>query len=174
MVIIIEGMDNTGKTTLATKLADDLKMVWVNNRHKPKSYEDMADWTYSMAELARRNNVLFDRWCAISEPVYGPICRNINIATEADLTGLYMYLQRMVPKHLVIWCKPPREVVISSIDTRDQMEGVVANTHKLLDEYDERMKKVKLHLNVVEWDYTKDDYSKLRQVITGIWHGMVQ
>lgn len=169
MLIIVEGMDNTGKSTLAMKIASDLKAVFVNNRHKPQTYDEVCDWTVAMSRLSleQPQHIVSDRWAAISEPVYGPICRNHYVLSLSQIKEIYTYAQRNSAP-LIIWCKPPADVVRGSIDNRDQMEGVVDNVDALLAGYEVRMGQVREYFMVLEYDYTIQDYGNFLRTINGI------
>lgn len=157
MFIIIEGMDNTGKSTLAFQLASDLQAVLVNNRHKPKTYHDVECWTISMLGL-KRHTVVFDRWAAISEPVYGPICRDTHILTEEQIQDLYQHLKLNADRQVkVIYCRPPDKAVLGTMEDREQMAGVVDNSKALLAEYDRRMMEVTRYIQVITYDWTGED-----------------
>lgn len=163
MFIIVEGMDNTGKSTLAFRLANDLKAVLVNNRDKPRSYEDAERWTVAMTKLIT-HTVVFDRWCGISEPIYGPVLKRDNILSPQDVKDLCYAIKNKVST-VVIYCNPPLDVVQGSITEREQMEGVVDNTEELYNAYTRQIALTRQWLPVLEWDYTKDGYDQLLEKI---------
>jgi len=69
-MIIIEGPDNVGKTTLANQLAKDLGVEVVHSI-KPTDFQagvDRLNW------MASNPLIIYDRVSCISEAVYGPIC----------------------------------------------------------------------------------------------------
>ncbi len=75
--------------------------------------------------------VVTDRHVAISEPIYGIICRGQH---GLDQKHIDMALRRI---DLLVYCRPPTLTIIGTIDDRPQMEGVVDNTPAIITAYDE-------------------------------------
>src|SRR5690554_3611457 len=86
MIIIVEGMDGTGKTTLVQQLAhllevkprkyvgslgpsDDYRLVLVN-----RTISEITELEIASAE-GRSIKRLYDRFPLISEAIYGPVLR---------------------------------------------------------------------------------------------------
>lgn len=108
MVIIIEGPDGSGKTTLANMLSTQTGYPIIHNV-QPKTPEEKAEMWRSYIELIKsgRNLILDRAW--YSEMVYGPIMRG---ASALDYPLMYE-LERAVAKRggMVIYCRDNPEVL---------------------------------------------------------------
>lgn len=138
-MIIVEGVDNTGKTTLIQKLKErfpSLELVpkWVGPRG-PESSATM--WNHMMLYLRKYPektlNLVFDRFPLISEQVYGPIIRGCLAFTKEEI-ALATQLFR-VHDPLVIHCHRSLRSILADFDEREQMEGVKENLKALLEQY---------------------------------------
>ncbi len=78
-MIIIEGMDNTGKTTLIHQLSQQFKLPSARTGTYPRKVSDILNW-HNRASAAPRTLIL-DRHPAISDLVYGPIIRGSTCST---------------------------------------------------------------------------------------------
>ena len=153
-MIIIEGCDNTGKSTLILSLATDLRMATARSTGRPGSERAIQDY-HSWCEDCPQKLIL-DRHPALSDLVYGSLLRN---HTHSDL-GL---AHRVVEDHFLIYCRPPTSKVIANILDREQMEGVTANAIKLLQGYDDLMSLLQPDFT---YDYTQPDaYEELKNAI---------
>lgn len=171
-MIIVEGCDNTGKSTLVARIASDLKIMAITSRSRPRSIEDIAQYTAEMTLLSCKYPTVFDRWQPISESIYGPVCRNSWLIDDEAKTALDWVTAFVNP--LVIYCRPPLQAVVGSIGARDQMEGVVDRVEDLYNEYDERMQEIALVMHVIEYDYTSNSYEDLLVHINTHRNGAVQ
>lgn len=161
-MIIIEGMDNTGKSTLVTRLSKDLKLVLVNNQKRPAHAQEALTYIQGVLTLARDFRVIADRWAPISEPIYGPICRNTHLFTNQDLQQQLGMTLQVNP--LIIYCRPPTPRVLD-FGNQAQMDGVIDNADKLLGSYDAFMGNlVGMGFTVVNYDWTIDDYTDILKV----------
>lgn len=154
MLLLIEGMDNTGKTTLARSLRDTLKWpLLADATVRGKDLGQKIKWHMHQMVLAQDNDIIFDRHSIISEHVYGTVLLGKNILAESpDWPALLQHFKRTRP--LIIYCRPPDEVVLKFEDGREQMGGVVENGKRLLDMYDMTMEQVFNYVPVVKYDYT--------------------
>lgn len=116
-MIILEGPDGAGKTTLiqrinrrfavpvAERASDSIKgpvsdlCGWVDN--------DLLNW-------GRKPLYLYDRYPLISEPVYGPLCRQ-NVPERMTQGWMRSRLNTFRSMSLVIWCIPPLETVLKNV-----------------------------------------------------------
>lgn len=133
MLIIVEGFDNSGKSTLVSQLAEEFKLVTMNNRCRPTTEREAIDYTSQVQDFAANWGVIVDRWSPISEPIYGPICR-----------GTHLFKPETLKKHLegldalLIYCRPSEDKIMNFGD-RPQMKGVIEHAPKLLAAYDSFM-----------------------------------
>jgi predicted ATPase len=85
MIIILEGPDGSGKTTLAKKLVSQTGFKYIHKSY-PKTQEEMDNMTQDYLDLINTgDNMIIDRsW--YSEIVYGPILRSrSNVSQEQAL-----------------------------------------------------------------------------------------
>lgn len=148
-MIIIEGPDNSGKTTLGQKLAKDLGMPLVHSIKPKPEWSELEALEQSIMQLLPQR-IIRDRTYAISEFVYGPICREKSALGELHsqaLTNLCHY------NHLIIYCRPPNDVILKN-DGREQMEGVLENHERLIERYDQLILELGQNIKVVRFNYT--------------------
>lgn len=92
MVIIIEGPDGSGKTTLANQLAKQNKCPIIH-KCQPKSAEKKRMIQEYVDTIKSNKNVIFDR-CWYSEMVYGPIMRDASVIDFYDMYELERLLAK--------------------------------------------------------------------------------
>ena len=101
MIIIIEGPDGSGKTTLAEQLSRQTGYRMIH-RSQPKSEEEKKLMMGEYLQLIKNNkNVIFDR-CWYSEMAYGPVMRDASVIRYPEMYEL----ERMLAKNgaLIIYC----------------------------------------------------------------------
>ena len=151
-LIIIEGMDNTGKSTLVKKLSSYLPHHEVVV--SPGPCANHVQWCID--ELNRTDNRIYDRFPVFSETVYGNIIRGYSTLNNY-LDQLLSMLVDTNP--LIIYCDPGLEVIRGTFHEREQMAGVKENDAKCLDAYRNLMKTTQKILgtdNVIYYDFTED------------------
>ena len=146
-MIIIEGMDNSGKTTLAKTLASHYNWPL---EHSPGYCSKMVDWAKST--LLIQGHRIYDRHPCISEQVYGPILRDKDeFKTPEGGKVMKLFIKK---SPLIIFCKPPDSVIVD--DMGDQMKGVKYNSFNLIMAYNRLMAYLKYWgLLVYDYDYTE-------------------
>lgn len=133
MIIVLEGMDNSGKTTLGHQLADDLQLTEVHACRKPQVAQDIADYQEWLE--GSPNHVVVDRHPAFSDLVYGPILRG---RTPAN-----WIMAQNIRKHVfLVYCRPPDTQILNFKD-RHQMSGVREKGPFLIKGYDGLMESLK-------------------------------
>lgn len=168
-MIIIEGMDNSGKTTLARRLAKDLELLYINNRKKTTGLKTLDRDVYNFTRLSTIYNTVFDRWSAISEPVYGSVLRGTTYLEE-DKRQLHQYCLQANP--LVIYCRPSDETILKFGD-EPQMEGVIQRAKDLILAYDQEIQFVSKTLATCGYDYEQHEYSQVREIIINHLQGAI-
>ena len=141
-MIILEGCDNAGKSTLALQLAEDLKIFHARSFKKPKSLQDILSHHRWLSECPAQ--VVTDRHPTISELVYGPIIRQntLSCLTEAKRVA-------SLQTTYLVYCRPPFHTMVSTLGQRKQMDGVLDRFHALSKAYDELME-------ILQPDFTYD------------------
>lgn len=117
MIVILEGVDGSGKTTLANQLSKQTKYPIVH-RSNPKSEEDKKRMMGEYIQLIKSNkNVIFDR-CWYSEMAYGPVMRD---KSYIDFPQMYE-LERMLAKNgaMIVHCTGPASVLWKRCQTRGE------------------------------------------------------
>lgn len=138
MNFIFEGPDNAGKTSLAQTV---LRSVHGMMYHHPggapanPAAEDadmvaqfhMLSWPYS--------HVFMDRVTCISQQVYNP-------STERDPARRQM-VQQILPHAVVIYCRPPNEVLMDvgnytwrAEETEEHRQKIMTRAHEFIERYD--------------------------------------
>lgn len=154
-MIILEGMDNSGKTTLAQRLLEEFSELRITKSCGHASVPDALAW---VAQAIRNEDprMVYDRYFPISERVYGPILRHADIFGSYTFDILSLTFRR---EPLIIYCRPPL-FNISNWGERDQMNGVKDRLVELSERYDWLMDLIReMYLNsalVVNYDYTNE------------------
>jgi len=156
-MLIVEGPDGSGKSTLVARLAESLQM-YVMPRMVAQDGTRMGDlvrWVHEDVTSGLKRAV-YDRHRLISELVYGPLLRSTMEPGFDNINWLRTYQQRLRSKEpFVIFCLPPLEDVQKNVDgdassewMSDHVEQVYWMYHGLASTWPEP---------TVVWDYTKDD-----------------
>ena len=161
MIILIEGMDNTGKTSLAQRLKRDLHSADFNfeyfHNEKKNSRMEALETAMACLEVGRRKNIIMDRFIIPGEYIYGRTLRGKSLFTAIE-TEMYM---RFISTISVaqIYCKPPLNVVLGNLGERDQMEGVIENAKTLYKAYDDFFTNYwyPASRNVIIWNYASEN-----------------
>lgn len=145
-MIIIEGVDGSGKTVLAQQLSARLGGVPIKRfvtSGGPANLDLLVERVRAaLRELQgqvtqnRRPVVIYDRFSLISEPIYGTILRGRNRFGD-EWTELIDQLLALDP--IVVYCRPGIEYILQNIlKTEDnQMKGVISKARELINAYDE-------------------------------------
>jgi hypothetical protein len=132
--IILEGMDNTGKSTLAKKLSQLLAMP-VFTAGPPPRHEEHAQLCVQEQHKMLSHGCILDRVTCISDPIY----------QEDRYKSLYgdgrdFILSEGIP---VVYCRPPTRTIVDfsaheekSYDTDEHLEKLAKNRHLYVDRYD--------------------------------------
>ena len=165
-MIIVEGLDNTGKTTLVKQLADAFPQLKIRpsigNKHDPAA---IAQQAWQEAYYAQHHTIS-DRSRIISEWVYNPILRARPTAFSFDrwMKHLAGFAQG---QHLVIYAVRHLEEIRESFQHKDQLEGVYDNLDLLNRRYSQVIAMLKLlfelqphPVSTIDTYFFADDYSR--------------
>lgn len=149
-MIILEGPDGTGKSTLINQLRTHLKL-----NLRPRFADSLGgpvDNVYDamMADLNSGvgKDHLYDRYPFISEPIYGTHVRGTydpRFGSQEMNDSLDYY------KPLVILCAPKYETGLANVSASEQMPGVVENYRKIWEGYYSFM--MNYPHGLILWDY---------------------
>jgi len=164
-MFIVEGPDGAGKTTLISRLQDELQFEIMPRACTSEDGVDpltLRDWVDQ--DMSRQNHWggFYDRYPLISEPIYGPLIRG-SVAVGFNEVKWFstrtMMLRQRNPA--IIYCLPPKEVVLHNIRqnhkaTTHHLSGVLTHGSALYDSYCARAAIDSLVFDVWLWDYTKE------------------
>jgi predicted HAD superfamily Cof-like phosphohydrolase/adenylate kinase family enzyme len=137
MNIILEGHDNSGKSTLALFLAKRLRMT-IHSSEGPERYP--GEMIERLTRYDALDNVIFDRHPCISEPIYS-ISRGNKCVLPTEVI-MDFYSKR---KNLFIYCDPLNRGLGGHLrkdpasgkdyDTDDHVNAIVSNYESILHKY---------------------------------------
>ena len=148
-MIIIEGPDNSGKSTLAKNLSIALKIkIW--HSPGPNTKEQLYD---SMDFVMEQEELILDRVPCISEQIYGPVLRGKNLLQDTDL------LEKLIEEKdpIFIYCRPSTDIIVSKRmqfrpeETEDHKRKVIEEIYTLITVYDTCMQGVPHILYNLPW-----------------------
>lgn len=134
MVIIVEGFDNSGKTSLVQKLQRYLPEHRTIHSPGPKG-ASLHFWVATqLREMAENPRVIYDRFPLISDMVFGPILRDEVVFSPEQWYGYWKELLKHDP--FIVYTRPATNFIMDSLLQREQMDGVVRKAPALLEAYD--------------------------------------
>lgn len=158
-MIIVTGMDNTGKTTLVNRMSQALGVIPVVKSPGPNlSRDEKHLWILDQMtrEKAFPDSVIFDRFLPFEEMVYGEVLRGETIYSLKD-----PYLKSLKALNPTIIYTRPSSKTIFNFGDREQMPGVIEQKNRLLAAWDDLMwKLITQGWQVIVYDYTTDPEAK--------------
>lgn len=135
-MLILEGPDNSGKSTLAAKLKRDLGVRVVHSIRPPQDWTHKMVYEHCLKQIApQTESCILDRVTCISEAIYGPICRGESALGNYQTEALLDLWSR---PYTVIYCRPDDDVILDN-QGREQMPGVLENHKRIIEAYDRLM-----------------------------------
>lgn len=153
-MIILEGMDGSGKTNLVKRLATDLKLPIREraSRSREGPVKNLWEWVvHDMDTLETQPMSIYDRHPLVSEYIYGPI-------TRAKLPDGFENPGDLITKfweyNFVILCNPGLRQITENVNRSWdlQMDGVAAHTRTLYMAYQAYF--ATYPVPFAKWDYT--------------------
>lgn len=131
MNIVLEGIDGTGKSTLAHHLKANLHCAVIPSEGPPKYPGEIDD---RLKRYASYDGLIFDRHPAVSQPIYGPMRDPYELLPTGHLVQSFY---RSNP--LIIYCDPGKKrhthVRNEAVDTDEHLAQIEANYNQLLVAY---------------------------------------
>lgn len=157
-MIILEGPDGSGKTTLGRRLSE-LHGIPLIKRDKQDAYlwcmSELSCWSLSGLRI-------YDRFALVSEYIYGPLRRGEKaVEFELGYRPTAEMMERFVRDALIIYCRPPANVIIQNVMETSQPTDILSITRSAIAAYDEWF----THMNHVLFDYTSDTPESLNETI---------
>lgn len=144
--IVIIGMDNTGKTTLVNDMKNLLNVEGIKSPGPNFTKEEM--YNEVITNLSREELVILERFAIIEEIIYGEILRN---APKFNFEDLMQIEEKYHP--IFIYCRPKKKDVFN-FGERDQMEGVIERSEKLLEGFDNLYNKmIQKDFDIFRYDF---------------------
>lgn len=151
MIIIIEGPDGAGKTTLANQLSRQTKYDIVH-RSQPKTDDEkkhmMSEY---VAVIKSSKNIILDR-CWYSEMVYGPIMRDASVISYPEMYELEKLLAKAGA--IVIYATAPKAALWQRCQKRGE-DYITSHTTfcQICDAYEQLMTTVPHYIPVLKYEY---------------------
>lgn len=152
-MIIVEGPDGAGKSTLVNSLADRLRYIVHRNSGPPKDVEALHERINKYRSLPHWT--ICDRHAGLSELIYGPIIRGTRIAFNPSA---------ILPGKVLIYCRPPLETlmashVIKESDPPDHAQKVTERIKAIVEAYDAAMPAWSLLVDkFYTYDFTQGEF----------------
>lgn len=150
MILIIEGPDGSGKTTLAEKLSKQTGYPIIH-RTQPKTEEEKKLMMGEYLQTIRSGkNMIFDR-CWYSEMAYGPVMRDSSVISYPEMYELEEHLAKYGA--IIIYATGPKAALWQRcqkrgedyITSRDDFNAICENFDKIM--------RVPHHIPVVRYEY---------------------
>lgn len=162
MIVILEGPDNAGKSTLGKKLSVDLGVELVHPGGPPKNIVEVINRCQEQAQtfmLSSEVDFIYDRVTCISDMIYRGNKKYDNMFSicHAQL--------RLTKNVVVIYCRPSNERVKNFDDhvQKDHEDEAVVqhakdNVDRIVSEYDAFMNSImyNTHFTVLKYDFESD------------------
>lgn len=133
-MIVLEGPDNSGKSTLAHRIASRTGHAIQGSEGPPKKGENINDRIRRYATMAGERPMLFDRHPVISQPIYSMLAGNPQQVEPELIEQFYR------SSSTIIYCEPLDRGLEGHIekpghDTPDHLEQVNKRYYDLLQAY---------------------------------------
>lgn len=182
MNIIILGVDNAGKTTLAKDLSEIYSLDFVVSPGPLKNNEVIQDRIDFLRDNLEKGNKVFDRFYIFDDSVYGPVIRKDPGPTAMAKEESVEFLKELTQEYsdtVFIYCRPSVNTIVNTLDDRPQMNGVKDNIHDLITYYDMLIFILRQYtfepynINCFDYDYNnRDDYLAIRNYLDKIKGGV--
>jgi hypothetical protein len=125
-LIVVEGPDGSGKTTLIQTLKEFTGFPVAPRvvSKEAQAMTDLKEWTENNVDRGFQAT-LFDRHRLFSEPIYGPILRDKFEPGFDDPAWFAYYMAKFYQcRPIVIYCMPPLETVLHNLQGDEENSAV--------------------------------------------------
>lgn len=164
-MLIFEGPDNSGKSTLASYISYQLGIPVHHFGKAPKDSNELENRIKFM--FYYRDTYIFDRIPLISEPIYSLI-RHDNLMMGIEKRDEYYRSLREV-NPILIYCRPPNKVILDGhhqkkYDSVDHFKKVEDHKKILIDRYDHIIEAARMP-PYIPYDYTTQEHDIILNTI---------
>lgn len=146
-MIIVEGPDNSGKSTLIQQLLKDYSIsLFLTSKgpiHNLKCFEERV---LDVINHLGSYSYIMDRCPLLSEEVYGPILRSKNLIDELEYPSYYrrkLYSSLSQGETFLIYCRPPKPILldfknhqVKEHDTQEHLNNIILKAESIIEAYD--------------------------------------
>lgn len=167
-MIVVEGPDNSGKTTLIQQLQKDLSVVFGIDfpiKHAGGPGFSSTKLMNDVANLGSPN--LLDRVSFISEPIYAAA---LDRPTSADYYSCVALTNAMLVHGTMFIIHCTGEInrlmdfgnhEVKAHETQEHVDAVIANQRRIIMHYDHYTAYFRHYKNYISYDYTINSYAEL-------------
>ena len=163
-MIIAEGPDGAGKSTLVERLEKDLGRRVIHSGGPPAN---IAEWRSKIALVVanQRSPVIFDRVPHISEQVYNQLYPE----RPAFDPPYFLTNELIALRPVVVYCRLPSvtammnsmEFKLKAHKPQDHIDRVLANYPRLVETYDHLIAELQPHLTLFRYAWDCNSYPTL-------------
>lgn len=162
MIVVLEGADNSGKSTLAQRLSKDLGIDVVHPGGPPKNIVEVitrCNEQSQVFQLSTDVDLIFDRITCISDLIYRG-------RLEFDrVFGVFQSQLKLMKNVVIIYCRPSDERlrnfddhVMQSYENEAVVQHAKDNVDRIIEEYDNLMAAFARdkHYNTLKYNFELD------------------
>lgn len=138
MMVIVEGPDGSGKSTLCDRIWKEFGLVKATRLASSLDgpVEDLHQGVIDrLVEQMKMDPMVYDRFAPISEPIYGSVVRQDIREGFAMPAAAHIWREMMKLDPFFIFCLPPYTAVVSNLREIDQMDGVIEHIYPMYHMY---------------------------------------
>lgn len=173
-MIIVEGPDGAGKTTLIQQLSHAWGVPIAPRvvATDTSAMVDLCEWTEQNLNRGFHSDVLYDRHRLISDPIY-----QAAIPTKTPDMRLYrpgwlrsQYERFMQCHPFIIMCLPPRTVVHANLADDPHNEAILPHIDRVYNGYAAALAQLKTNprCRVIHYDYTYGHFTDVEGLLGSI------
>lgn len=138
MIIIVEGVDGVGKTTIAKELSEQLRLFYIKESYIDNEYAKKTRVVDVLENILLDNNVIYDRTTLIDDIVY-----NFLNNKESDLSKYIDVIDTLLSHCILVHLELDEDIRKERFDkrgdeyiTNDMIEKISENYNKLYDMFE--------------------------------------